>query len=343
MSMMKRFRPVAAVAALAGLLVLSACGSSDDGDSDSAPPDGSAAYPVTIEHALGTTTIDSEPTRVVTWGFGSTDAALALGVVPVAIPQQTYGGDDDGVLPWIKEKLADMDAETPTMLTNQQGSDEIPLEEIAAANPDVILANYSGLTQADYDTLSDLAPTVAYPDQPWATPWRDVVRTVGTALGKKPEAEKLITDTERVVADKAAEHPELKGKTVAAVWDTGDAFYVYKPADPRVEFLTDLGLKSAPSVDELSTDESTFYYTMSYEELDKLTSDILLSYADSDDAAQTFLDAPYAQGMEQVKSGHVASMTGPEPVAAVSPPTVLSLTWGIDDYLTELSKAAAGN
>ena len=334
-------RRVALAAGLATVLVVSACGVDDD-SSDAASDDGSGEFPVTIEHALGTTTIESEPERVVTWGFGSTDAALALGVVPVAIPQQEYGGDDDGVLPWIKEKLADMGAEAPTMLTNKQGSDEVPLEEIAAAKPDVILANYSGITQADYDTMSDIAPTVAYPDQPWATPWRDVARTVGTALGKEAEAEDAITETEQVIADKAAEHPELKGKTVAAVWDTGDAFYVYKLADPRVEFLTDLGLESAPSVDELGTDESTFYFTMSYEQLDKLTSDILLQYADTDEAAQKFLDAPYAQGMEQVKSGHVASMTGPEPVAAVSPPTVLSLLWGIDDYLTELSKASGG-
>ena len=344
MPTIKQRRRLAAIATVASVLLLSACGGSEDeGTADSAPSGGDGAYPVTIEHALGSATIESEPERVVTWGFGSTDAALALDVVPVAIPQQTYAGDSDGVLPWIKEKLADMDAETPTMLTNQQGSDEVPLEEIAAAKPDVILANYSGLTQEDYDTLSGIAPTVAYPDQPWATPWRDVVRTVGKALGKSAEAKKVIADTEHVIADKAAKYPELKGKTVAAVWDTGDDFYVYKPADPRVEFLTDLGLESAPSVDELGTDESTFYYTLSYEQLDKLTSDILLSYADTEQAANAFVDAPYAQGMAQIKSDSVASMVGPEPVAAVSPPTVLSLTWGIDEYLKQLSKAAASD
>ena len=340
MSATTRLRRAALIAGLAGALLLTACGGSDDSEDSTSGSADYGAFPVTIEHALGTTTIEEKPTRVVTWGFGSTDAALALGVVPVAIPQQTYGGDSDGVLPWIKEKLEDMGEDTPTMLTNQQGSDEVPFEEIAAADPDIILANYSGLTQQDYDTLSDLAPTVAYPDEPWATPWREVVRTVGKALGMESKADEVIADADEVVTKKAAEHPELKGKTVAAVWDTGDAFYVYKQADPRVEFLTDLGLESAPSVDELSTDESTFYYTLSFEELDKLTSDILLSYADSEQSAQAFLDAPYAQGMDQVTKGHVASMVGPEPVAAVSPPTVLSLTWGIDDYLDQLSKAA---
>ena len=32
-----------------------------------------------------------------------------------------------------------------------------------------------------------------------------------------------------------------------------------------MEFTLDLGLISAPSVDELSTDESTFFFTLSYE------------------------------------------------------------------------------
>ena len=38
-----------------------------------------------------------------TWGWGSADAAIALGVTPVAIPTQSYGGDENGLLPWIAE------------------------------------------------------------------------------------------------------------------------------------------------------------------------------------------------------------------------------------------------
>ena len=326
----------AAVAALA----LAGCGSSDAPDE---PADGSSsasdgAFPVTIEHALGTTTIEEEPVDVVTWGFGSTDAALALGVVPVAMPFQEYAGDEEGVLPWIAEALDGLGAQTPTVLPN---TEEVPFEAIAAADPDVILANYSGLTAQDYALLTEIAPTVAYPDEAWATPWRDVVTTVGEALGKADEAQALVDETDATIAEAAAAHPELAGKSVAAVWDTEGSFYVYEQADPRVEFLSDLGLQVAPSVSELSTGESTFFYTLSYEELDKLSSDVLLLYSTTPDEAQSFLAAPYAQAMPQVRDGNVASVVGAQLISAVSPPTVLSLTWGLDDYLAALSAAVA--
>ncbi|BBI59877.1 hypothetical protein HSBAA_11830 [Vreelandella sulfidaeris] len=37
---------------------------------------------------------------------------------------------------------------------------------MAESQPDVILAAYSGLSQADYTTLSQIAPVVAYPEGP---------------------------------------------------------------------------------------------------------------------------------------------------------------------------------
>jgi len=327
-------------AVLVGALVVTGCGAEPESGPDDAgagPSSASDAFPVTIEHTFGKTTIDEEPQQVVTWGFGSTDAALALGVVPVAIPFQAYGGDADGVLPWIADELDELGAETPTVLPD---SDEVPFEAIAAARPDVILANYSGITQEDYDTLSAIAPTVAYPGEAWTTPWRDVVTTVGQALGKEQEAADLVTDTEQAVADAAAAHPELRGKTVAAVWDVAPTFYVYEAADSRVEFLTDLGLEVAPSVEELSTGDSSFYYTLSYEELSRLSSDIVLSYAATQQEADAFAAQPYAQSIPAIAAGHHAVLVGDQLIAAVSPPTVLSMTWGLDDYLAALSAAA---
>jgi iron complex transport system substrate-binding protein len=343
-------RSTALLGTLGAVLLVAACGGTS-GTSDPAGPSGEAAapaattagagdeaaFPVTIEHAFGETTIEADPQRVVTWGWGSTDAALALGDVPVAIPLASYGGNEDGVLPWVAEALEEQDAETPVLLPDADG---IPFEQIAAADPDVILAVYSGITAEDYETLSAIAPTVAYPDEAWSTPWRDVVRTVGTALGDPEGAEQVVADADAAVAQAAEEHPELQGTTVAAVWDTADAFYVYEAADPRVEFLTDLGMEVAPSVSELSTGESTFYYTLSPELVGGLTSDVLLSYADTPEQAEEFLTRPYTASLPQVRDGSVASVVGTDVIAAVSPPTALSLPWGLDAYVEELSAAA---
>jgi iron complex transport system substrate-binding protein len=292
---------------------------------------------VTIEHAFGSTQLEAAPQRVVTWGWGSADAAIALGVVPVAMPKQVYGGDEQGVLPWIREKLEARGEEVPAILPD---SAEPPMEAIAAAEPDLILAPYSGITGEEYELLSQMAPTVAYPDEPWATPWRETIEIVGKALGKAEESKALLADIDQQVAAAAKAHPELAGKTVALVWNTPEAFYVYKPADPRVAFTEDLGMTSAPSVEELGSGDETFFYKLSPERLDELESDVLVSYADTPEASKAFLESPAAQLMPQVRSGAVAEVVGSDLIAAVSPPTALSVTWGLDEYVSHLNEAA---
>lgn len=152
---------LALLAALA--LVAAACG--DDGGDDDGSDDDSAettaaaadaAYPVTIEHTFGETTIEEAPERVVTVGWGSTEAAIALGVYPVLIPFDDYAGDDEGILPWIREALEAADQPMPDTYPDSEGP---AAELIAAAQPDLILAPYSGITDEQYEVLSQIAPT----------------------------------------------------------------------------------------------------------------------------------------------------------------------------------------
>ncbi|GAA3624082.1 iron-siderophore ABC transporter substrate-binding protein [Microbacterium awajiense] len=330
---------IATAALTAATLALTACAGESTADPAEAAP-AEAGFPVTISDAFGEATIETAPERVVTWGWSTADAVLALGVVPVAIPAQPYGGDEDGVLPWIDEKLQELGAETPTILDSATG--EVPIQEIAAADPDLFLAPYSGLTQEEYDQLTGLGiPVVAYPDQPWATPWRDVISITGQALGKSDEAAALLDDIDAQVSDTAAEHPEFAGLTVAQVWDTAGTFYLYLPADPRVEFTEDLGFVSAPSIADLDSGESTFYTTVGYENLDRLTSDVLVAYADTQEQMDEFLASDQARLLPQVATGAVAQVVGPAQIAAVSPPTALSLTWGLDAYVDALTQAVA--
>jgi iron complex transport system substrate-binding protein len=316
-----------------------ACGGDDGAAPGTAPGDepGAGRFPVTIEHALGTAEIPEAPQRVVTWGWGSTEAAIALGVTPVAMPYQAYGGDEEGVLPWVREELEAQGIAIPARLPDVQ---EAPIEAIAAARPDLILAVYSGLTQEEYDLLSEVAPTVAYPDEPWATPWRETVEIVGEALGKPGEAARLLEVIDAQVAAAAAAHPEFEGKTVIQVVDTPDTFYVYQEADPRVQFLADLGFVNAPALRELATDESTFYFTLSKERLAELESDVLVAHAATQEEMDAFLGSDYAKQLPQLGTGAVAPLVGAAFVASVSPPNALSLTWGMDNYVEILSTAA---
>ena len=90
---------------------------------------------------------------------------------------------------------------------------------------------------------------------------------------------------------------------------------------------------------ELSTGESTFFFRLSHERLGELTSDLLISYADTAEGSAAFLASTPAQLMDQVRRGAVAEVVGTEFIAAVSPPTALSLTWGLDDYVRILADA----
>ena len=326
-----------ALVALGAAVLLVACSGTDAATPTSAVEDGRT----TITHALGTTEVPADPQRVVTWGWGSADAAIALGVVPVAVPAQTYGGDADGVLPWVRARLEADGAAVPTVLPDTQ---EVPVEAIAAAQPDLVLAPYSGLTEAEYAQLSQIAPTVAYPGEPWATPWRETIEIVGQALGKQDEAARLLEEIDAQVAAQAAAHPEFAGRSVALVASTPDAFYVYKPADPRVEFTLDLGFAHAESVDALASGDSSFFFTLSPERLAELTSDVLVSYAATQEESDAFLASPQAQLLPQVARGAVAPVVGESLVASVSPPTALSLPWGLEEYVASLARAvqAAG-
>lgn len=332
----RRTIAVLAAAAAAALTLAGCSAAGSEGAESSAASDGT--FPVTIEHAFGETEIPEAPERVVTWGWGSTEAALAVGVVPVAIAQQSYGANDEGVLPWVADKLDELGEDTPAILTDD--GEAPPYEEIVEAAPDVILAPYSGITEEQYELLSEIAPTVAYPEEAWTTPWRETVTIVGTALGKSDEAQGVLDDLDAELAAQAQAHPELEGLTVAAVWDTAGTFYVYTPEDSRVEFLSALGLHDAPAVAELANGDSPFYYTLSYEQLDQLDSDLIISYHDTQAEADAFLASAPIRAIPAVARGQVAQVIGTELIAAVSPPTALSLTYGLDELVASLSAAA---
>lgn len=329
---MRKTHLIAAAIAVTGALALAGCSA---GPADPAPAVGEGGR---IEHAFGETRLPQSPERIVTIGWGATDAALALGVVPVGIESQQYGAESEGVLPWVRAALQEAGAQTPTLLSSaNQGAPAY--EEIAALEPELILAPYSGIDQEQYGLLSEIAPTVAYPSEPWATPWRDVIVMTGAALGRSEEASELVSTIEQQLSAAAAEHPEFAGRTVAAIRESAGELYVYKPADPRVEFLTDLGFVSAPSVDALASGQETFYYTLSQEKTAELDAEVLVVYADTQAEYDAFLAQPYAQAIPAVQRGAVAPVVGPSLVASLSPPTALSVSWGLNDYLAALTPA----
>lgn len=294
-------------------------------------------FPVTIQHAYGATTIDAKPQRIVTWGWSNEDVVIALGEVPVGMPFQSYGGGDNGVHEWVEEALAKLGAEIPTIL---EASAEPPIEQIASLQPDIIVAAYSGITEDQYALLSGIAPTIAYIGAPWSTSWQDLTITIGEALGRKTEAEALLADTNAWVEAEFAKYPELRDVTFASANDFDGAMAVYAPLDARMKFLTDFGMVIDPSVAALSPGDDAFYYPLSYELFDQLEADIFITYHEEQSALDAWLATPQAQTYPPVVNGGLAALVGTENVAAVSPPSILSLRWGLPRYLDVLGTAA---
>ncbi|WP_050577480.1 iron-siderophore ABC transporter substrate-binding protein [Sinorhizobium arboris] len=298
------------------------------------------SYPITIKHAFGTTVIASKPERVATVAWANHEVPLALGLVPVGFAAANFGDDDgDGLLPWVAERLNELQAETPMLFDEGDGID---FEAVAATEPDVILAAYSGLSQSDYDTLSQIAPVVAYPEAPWSTDWREMIRYNSAGLGMAAEGEILIRKIEADIAQTVADVPEFHGKSAMFIThlDESDLSTVnfYTTNDTRVKFFADLGLASPESVVEASA-PGKFAGSVSAERIDSFDDvDIVVTYGN-----RQLLDAlkknPLMARMPAVAKGAFV-MLGRNPLGTAANPTPLSIQWLLKDYVALLAEAA---
>ncbi|MEY8355447.1 ABC transporter substrate-binding protein [Lachnospiraceae bacterium 54-53] len=283
-------------------------------------------YPITISHAFGETVIRSRPERIATISWGNQDVPLALGVIPAGISEANYGvTDGSGLLPWTAEAFEKLGAENPVLFNDTDGLD---YEAISDAEPDVILAAYSGITEEEYQLLSEIAPVVAYPTLPWQTYWRDQIIMDAWGMGMKAEGEELVSGLEALIAEKTAGYPQLTGKNAAFFYfipsDLGK-FYVYLSSDPRAAYLEDLGLEVPDSVTKLAESSESFAVEISAENADVLDDiDIIVAYGDG--ALLEALKAdPLLGTIPAVKRGSVAMIQDGTPLAASSTPSALSI------------------
>lgn len=296
---------------------------------------------ITVKHAFGETVLDKKPERVASISWGNQDVILALGVTPVGISEANYGVTDGSrLLPWTWEGFKKLGVEDPVLFHDTDGLD---YEAISDAEPDVILAAYSGITKEQYDLLSEIAPVVAYPTFAWQTYWRDQIILDASGMGMKTEGENLVSDLEKLIADKTEAYSQIKDKTAAFFYfspsDLGK-FYVYLPTDPRAAYLTDLGLNAPESVTSLAKDSNSFTVEISAENADILKDiDIIIAYGDQ--SVLTSLQADSLLGtIPAVARGSVVMIPDGTPLAASCTPSALSIPATIDEYLSLIGEAA---
>jgi iron complex transport system substrate-binding protein len=331
----------------AAALSLSACatGPASSTTDASASSSSSAQFPVTIEHVFGKTTIEKQPTRVATVSWVNDDVAIALGVVPVGVPKNEWGGNDQGSTPWKDAALEELGAgfgsdKAPAQYSEADG---INFTEIAKLTPDVILAAYSGLTEEDYKKLSEIAPVVAHPELAYGTSWQDSTSIIGKALGKDAEATKLISDTEATIKEKVAKHPQIEGKSF--IYGNlepakGDGVNVYTANDNRPRFLSEIGMKLAPVVEENSKDSKEFFIPWSAEKANELESDVFVTWVPDSSTAGAIKSDPLLSQIPAIKNGALVADSNNTLTLSISAASPLSLPWSLDTFLPQLATAA---
>lgn len=324
-----RYVPRVAVATVA-VLALSACGGGTE--KTGSQPSGeatteSAAFPVTVEHKYGSTTIDKEPKRVVTLGLSDQDAVLALGIKPVGAVDW-FKEDPYGKWPWTKDKWGT----TKPEIVGER--DEYNIEKIAALKPDLVIAQYSGMKKEQYDTLSKFTEVVAQPkDLPdYGASWQVMTRQIGKSLGREPETEKLIAGVDarfKAVRDK---HPEFARNTVA-VADSFEAgkYSAFTKTDPKAIFFSELGFKLKPEIDSLAK-PGWNVAELSAEKLDVLDVDRLVWVTSSTEANDRIKAEALYKKLEvhQERRDLFVPYQDPDIGAAFSFNTVLSIPYAIE-------------
>lgn len=287
---------------------------------------------IEVEHAWGTLRLNQPAERVVSIGYTTQDALLAMGVVPLAV-RHWFGENPNSIWPWALKSLGQTE---PVAITG-----EVSIEMIADLAPDLIVAIGSGIARAEYEILVQIAPVLMHAsDEPvFGSSWQADTRRIGRALGKDRHAEKLVSDVEAKFLSARSRHPDWKGATAVAAWQNGSVTGAFLGQDKRAQFLTELGFVPPKKLRDVTARQG-FYATLSPEDLSPLDADLLLwtsSLGGSSDIARLPMRRTlhaHRQGREVFADTDVS--------AALSFGSVLSLPFALDRLEADFSAALDG-
>ncbi|OUZ12510.1 iron ABC transporter substrate-binding protein [Aeromicrobium sp. PE09-221] len=332
-------RSWAATALAAGLFALTGCGETSSTSSQETVSDEDWET-VTIEHALGEAVVTEKPERIVTLGQGSAETAIALGTIPVGIEEYPWGSDESGYLPWIHEAVTEQGADLPAQFT---GSTELDIEAIVELEPDLILAPWSGVTQEQFDILTDIAPTVAYEEEPWVITWQEQIEVIGEAMGQPDEAAALIEEIDEQLSSAARE--EYEDITFSYIYNSGPGTLgVFFEDEQRVAMVRALGLTVDPVIEELREYEveGTDSASIGLENADKLAgSDLIFTfYSDEESRAEIEGQELYRQ-IPAIARGSVVAPTDQPFVTGSSIINPLTVPWTLERFVPLIDEAVA--
>lgn len=302
-----------------------------------------ATFPVTIEHKYGSTTIPAAPQRVIALGYTDQDPILALGVRPIAV-RYWFGDATRTAWPWQEAAFGDV---RPQVLNMPFG--QLNIETIAALNPDLIIAVSAGITEEEYNTLSQIAPTLAQSDAyvDFGVPWQEQTRVIGQALGRSEQAEALIASIEARFAELRQQYPQFAGATAVIASPANEGqFFFSGTQHERMRFLTSLGFVLPAELDQIAS--TSFFGSISGERLDLFDTDVLIWTVTPEQRAVIEAN-PLFQQLRATQEGRVIWLdsTGDAESDLVGPAlvysSVLSLPLVFEELVPQLAAAVDGD
>ncbi len=243
-----------------------------------------------VKHKMGESCVPLDPQRVIVLDTSPLDAALALGVTPIAAPE-----------------LPDFLSYSPAQLEGVQsiGTYEQPnLERMLELQPDLILATPYDAAEI-YPQLQQLAPTVVAPSGD--VEWKADLAIYAEALGKTAEADRLLQNYQERIEEFQLRMGDRLPETEVSIVSAGD----YGPGLPVRIYLAESFMGSVLEEAGLSRPEGQrqrkWTIEISLEQLQILESDaiFLMEY----DPEQGILDRirrhPLWSRLQVVEAGHV--------------------------------------
>jgi len=253
---------------LASLLVLIGCGSSDEPTTSDAGQDteeNTESY--TVEHSLGVAEFEEPPEKVVTLFQGANDTAAALGYEPVGIVESWL---EPPVYEYLREDLGESTVVGDEIQPN--------LEEIAALEPDVIIATQSRHEEI-YEQLSGIAPTVVIDE---LNDFKMTLDVMGETLAVEDEAEALLSRWDERVDHFKSEMEQIEEEplTRSVINFRSDSLRLFVGGFPG-SVLEDAGFEIPENQQEAYDADEAFIELTNTESIPELNSDQFFIYLQS--------------------------------------------------------------
>lgn len=297
MNNMKKFF---AIISIFSLLLLTACGQTKE-DATTTGKENKEDTSYTVEHAMGTTTIEKTPEKVVILTNEGTEALLALGVTPVGAVQSWLGD------PWYDHISDDM--KNVEVVGVEQ---EVNLEKIAALNPDLIIGNKLR-QEAVYEQLSAIAPTVF--SDTLRGDWKENFTLYAKALNLEEKGNEVLSQFDAHLAEVKQSLGDKVNQEISVVRFMAGKSRIYYTDSFSGVIFDQLGFKRAAQQAELFTADNklgNLAIEVGKEVIPKMDGDVLFYFTYAPQGDQAALDTaaewtndPLWKNLNAVKSGNV--------------------------------------